>query len=193
MAQIDGDQAVSRLAALFLVLTERKRSFDDATHIVASSLGLRRTDTNDAKWSAPMAMNMPELSISPEKAFYILMKAREFEEKTEPSGMEDGSNPADDKSVAVLEDNPEDATEEELTAALDGLNEDEQLDLVALTWIGRGDFSIGDWIAAREEAKSVTHKHISNYLIGTPLFSEYLEEGLGLAGVDLDEFERRRL
>ncbi|MFZ5616285.1 MAG: DUF3775 domain-containing protein [Pseudomonadota bacterium] len=131
------------------------------------------------------------LSVDPEKAFYILMKAREFEEKTEASGLEEGSNPVDDKAVSVLEDNAEDATEEELMSALSSLNEDEQLDMVALTWIGRGDFSIDEWEAARAEARAVTDKHIDLYLSGMPLFSDYLEEGLEQAGYDLDEFERK--
>lgn len=131
------------------------------------------------------------LSVDPEKAFYILMKAREFEEKTEASGLEEGSNPVDDKAVSVLEDNAEDATEEELVSALSSLNEDEQLDMVALTWIGRGDFSIDEWDAARAEARAVTDKHIDLYLSGMPLFSDYLEEGLQQAGYDLDEFERK--
>jgi hypothetical protein len=133
----------------------------------------------------------PELSVSPEKAFYILMKAREFDEKTEASGMEEGSNPTDDKDVAVLEDNPDDATEEELRSALEALNEDEQLDMIALTWIGRGDFTIDEWKAAREEARSMTDKHVPLYLVETPLFSDYLEEGLAQAGFDLNELERK--
>ena len=133
----------------------------------------------------------PELAIDSEKAFYILMKAREFDEKTEASGLEDGSNPTDDRDVAILEDNPaDDATEEELATALQSLNEDEQLDLVTLVWIGRGDFSIDEWGAAREQANAVRHKHVVRYLIETPMLSDFLEEGLALAGVDLGAFER---
>jgi hypothetical protein len=138
-----------------------------------------------------MEKPLPELSIDPEKAFYILMKAREFDGKSPASGLEEGSNPTDDKDVAVLEDTPDDATEEELRAALECLNEDEQTDLLALTWIGRGDFTIEEWDAAVEQARNLSDRHIPYYLIETPLFSDYLEEGLGLAGHDLDEFERK--
>ncbi|MBI1364336.1 MAG: DUF3775 domain-containing protein [Alphaproteobacteria bacterium] len=138
-----------------------------------------------------MERAQPELTIDPDKAFYILMKARAFDEKTEASGLEEGSNPTDDKDVAILEDNPEsDATEEELRTALQSLNDDEKLDLVTLVWIGRGDFSIDEWSAARAEADSVRDKHAVRYLMETPLFSDFLEEGLALAGYDLDEFER---
>ncbi|PQA89389.1 DUF3775 domain-containing protein [Hyphococcus luteus] len=131
-----------------------------------------------------------DLTINLEKAFYILMKAREFDEKTEASGMEEGSNPSDDKDVAILEDSPGDATQEELTSALEALNEDEKLDIIALTWIGRGDFTIGEWATVRKRAAEMTDKHIPLYLLETPLFSDYLEEGLSQAGFDLDEFER---
>ncbi|MEO1240437.1 MAG: DUF3775 domain-containing protein [Pseudomonadota bacterium] len=138
-----------------------------------------------------MDKNSSELSIDPEKAFYILMKAREFGGKTERANLENGSNPTDDRDVAVLEDNPDDAVEEELTSAMASLNEDEQYDLIALTWIGRGDFGIKDWPAARQQAADMSDKHIPLYLLRTPLFSDYLEEGLALAGLDLDEFERK--
>ncbi len=138
-----------------------------------------------------MTLDGLELSVDPEKAFYILMKAREFAVKTEASGLEEGSNPSDDKDVAVLEDNPDDATEEELMSALEALNEDEQIDLLTLTWIGRGDFTIKEWNAARRQALDITDKHIPLYLMQTPLFSDYLEEGLAQAGHDLDEFERK--
>lgn len=135
--------------------------------------------------------DLPELSIAPDKAFYILMKAREYEEKSAPSELEEGSNPSDDKDVAVLEDNPDDATEEELRSALDALNEDEQIDILALTWIGRGEYAIEELQAARDEAGNMSDKHIAHYLMETPLFSDFLEEGLALAGHDLDEYERK--
>ncbi len=100
---------------------------------------------------------------------------------------------SDDKDVAVLEDNPDDATEEELTSAMEGLNVDEQLDLITLTWIGRGDFTIKEWAAARRQARDMPNKHIPLYLLQTPLFSDYLEEGLSLTGHDLDEYERKHI
>ncbi|MEL7492282.1 MAG: DUF3775 domain-containing protein [Pseudomonadota bacterium] len=137
-----------------------------------------------------MPESIPNISLDPEKAFFILMKAREFDAKTESADLQTGSNPTDDKEVAVLEDSPDDAVEEELSSALEALNEDEQLDLLTLTWIGRGDFDIADFAKARDEAVNLEHKHISLYSKQTPLFSDYLEEGLSLAGYDLDQYER---
>ena len=51
-----------------------------------------------------------------------------------------GSNPSDDNDVAVLEDHEDDAVVEELTSFIDAMSEDEQIDLVALVWLGREDF-----------------------------------------------------
>lgn len=130
------------------------------------------------------------LTISAEKAFFIIVKAREFDEKVAPSDPGSGSNPSDDKEVDVLEAG-DDATLQELAAALTGLNEDEQLDLVGLMWLGRGDF--GTFAEARQQAADMTDKHIPRYLVGTPQLGDYLEEGLATLGISLESFEIGRL
>jgi hypothetical protein len=131
------------------------------------------------------------LAISSEKAFYIIAKAREFDEKVAPSDPDSGSNPSDDRDVDILEDYRNDPTLEELEGALRGLNDDEQLDMIALMWLGRGDFSSFD--EARAEASAMSDKHIPRYLIGTPMLADYLEEGLTQVGVSLEEFEINRM
>ena len=130
------------------------------------------------------------LTISAERAFFIIVKAREFDEKVAPSDPGSGSNPSDDREVDVLEAG-EDATLQELAAALTGLNEDEQLDLVGLMWLGRGDFDT--FAEARQQAADMTDKHIPRYLIGTPQLGDYLEEGLATLGISLKSFEIGRL
>jgi len=132
-----------------------------------------------------------QLTISPEKAFYVIVKAREFDEKVAPSDPDSGSNPTDDLAVDVLEEEAEDPVLEELEGALAALNIDEQLDLLALTWLGRGDFP--SFAQARQEASDLRDKHIASYLIGTPQLGDYLEEGLTQLGYSLEEFERNRL
>jgi hypothetical protein len=131
------------------------------------------------------------LAISSEKAFYIIAKAREFDEKVAPSDPDSGSNPSDDRDVDILEDYRNDPTLEELEGALRGLNEDEQLDVIALMWLGRGDFSSFD--EARAEASAMSDKHIPRYLIGTPMLADYLEEGLTQIGVSLEDFGINRM
>lgn len=132
-----------------------------------------------------------ELAISAEKAFYIIVKAREFDEEVAPTDPDTGSNPTDDSEVDVLESDGDNPTLQELEGALATLNIDEQLDLLALTWLGRGDFP--SFEQARQQAEDVRDKHIPSYLIGTPKLGDYLEEGLARLGVSLEEFELNRL
>jgi Protein of unknown function (DUF3775) len=135
--------------------------------------------------------NSDELTLSPETAFFIIVKAREFDEQVAPTDPDSGSNPADDREVDVLEEDAEDPVEQELEAALSSLNIDEQLDLLALTWLGRSDFP--SFAQARKAAEDVRDKHIPSYLMGTPKLGDYVEEGLAQLGYSLEDFEKNRL
>jgi hypothetical protein len=95
---------------------------------------------------------LPALAISPDKVCFVIIKAREFDVKDVVTEPDPGSNPSDDKMIAVLEDHDDDAVVEELTTFISSLSEDEQIDLVALAWLGRDDNKIEDWSALREEA-----------------------------------------
>lgn len=127
------------------------------------------------------------LSIDPETVGYIIVKAREFDQQVAAEELESGSNPADDKMVEVLEARPDDPTYEELMSALQSLNEDQLLDLVVVSWIGRGDYESEEWDEARAEAEAIRDKHIPSYLAGTPLLGDYLEEGLSRLGYSSDD------
>jgi len=128
------------------------------------------------------------LSLSPEQAYFILLRAREFDEKVEDTDPDSGSNASDDGAVDVLEDNPDDTTEAELTAAVRRLNDDELRDLIALIWIGRGDFSAEEWDDARNAASDIGRERAPRYVRGIPLVSDYLEEGLSELGFSLADY-----
>jgi len=132
-----------------------------------------------------------ELSVSPETVFFIIVKAREFDEQVAPTDPDSGSNPTDDREIDVLEEEADNPVVQELRAAFERLNIDEQLDMLALTWLGRGDF--GTFTDARKEAELLEEVHAGRYLIGTPLLGDYLEEGLSQLGISLEDFEVNRL
>lgn len=140
------------------------------------------------------ARNVFGMSIDPEKVFYITVKAREFDVKELAAGDNLASSATDDLEAEVLELNPDDATLEELAGAINGLNEEERLSLLAIFWIGRGDFLPDQWdeavALAREEAGS---SHVGRYLIGTPRLGDYLEEGMAALGQPTTEFSVGRL
>jgi uncharacterized protein DUF3775 len=89
----------------------------------------------------------PALSISPEKVCFIVVKAREFDVKDIVTEPDPASNATDDGMLSVLEDHRDDPTYQELRSFIGALTEDEQIDLVALTWLGRGDASLEEWDA----------------------------------------------
>jgi hypothetical protein len=136
---------------------------------------------------------MPELTISPEKVAFLIEKAREFDVKETDTDPDSGSNPADDGMVDVLEDNGRDPVQRELTGFIGALNEDEQLDLVTLTWLGRGEGGIDEWDDLRSRAIETRGQYRDapgetvRYLLGEPLLGDLLADGLDAFGVDWTE------
>jgi hypothetical protein len=141
-----------------------------------------------------MADAIPTLSISTEKICFVVVKAREFDVKDADTTLDDdGSNPTDDRMIEVLEDRPNDPVDQELVAFIEAMSEDEQVDLVTLTWLGRGDGTLEDWAELRAEAARVHNRRTASYLLGVPLLPDYLEEALAEFGRSCEEFEKDHL
>ncbi|WP_027580432.1 DUF3775 domain-containing protein [Bradyrhizobium sp. Ai1a-2] len=121
---------------------------------------------------------MPELSISTDKVGFLIEKAREFDVKEAASDPDSGSNAADDDMVDVLEDDGQDPVEGEIRGFIRALSEDEQIDLVALMRLGRGDRPIEEWDELRREAADQYNGRTAGYLLGEPMLGDLLAEGL---------------
>ena len=132
---------------------------------------------------------LPTLSISPEKAYFIVAKARQFDVKVGVTDPGSGSNSSDDGMRSVLEDLPDDPVRAELVSFIHDLNDDEQIDLVALAWLGRGDGEIGNWDELRAEAARAHNKRTATYLLGMPMLSDHLEEALSKFGHSAEEVQ----
>lgn len=122
------------------------------------------------------------LRIDLDKICFIVVKAREFEVPEDVVEEDPGSNPSDEEFRSVLAAYPDDPTYEELKSFLEDLNEDEQTDLVALSWVGRGDYSAKEWSRAVKDARERRQGSTADYLLGTPLLPDLLEEGLATLG-----------
>lgn len=133
---------------------------------------------------------IPELAISAEKIAVIIAKARQFDVKDVVTDPDSGSNASDDAMLSVLEDHADDPVRSELTAIIRSLNADEQIDLVALAWLGRGDGELDDWSDIRAEAAQAHNRRTAEYLLGTPLLGDLLEEALAQFGHSVEEFEQ---
>lgn len=142
---------------------------------------------------APADLDDVDLAISPEKVCFIIIKAREFDAKEEVVEPDPGSNPSDDKDVEVLEDYGDDPAAQEITSLIDSLSVDEQIDLVAMAWLGRDDYTAADWPEVRKEAADAHNERTAQYLLGIPDLGDILEEGLSMLGFSCEDYEMDRL
>jgi hypothetical protein len=126
------------------------------------------------------------LNIPLAKLSHIITKARDYDAKVES---EPGSDPSEDGDGAIVSDYADDPTGEELSEAIASLNEDERDEVVALLWIGRGDFDKEEWAQALAQAHSELDRPAAEYLMGEPLLGDFLEEAISELGYSLEEYK----
>ncbi len=133
------------------------------------------------------------LIINPETAYFISVKAREFSAQEAPVEDNPGSNATDDGFRGILASSADDNTYEELKELIESLDVDEQSALVALAWLGRGEFSAEEWDEANATASERHTEQTAVYLLGMPLLSDYLQEALSQLGVSCEEWDKEHL
>ena len=129
------------------------------------------------------------LEIAPEKIAHVIIKAREFDAKVGAwdESPEDGD--AEEDPASVLESFSDDSVFQEVASFIEALNDDEEVGLVAVTWIGRGTFEADELDEAITTARDEAVNKTSVYLLGIPLLADYLEEGLEKLGYSVDDVE----
>jgi hypothetical protein len=132
---------------------------------------------------------MPTLDISPEKVAWIIVRLREIETKVDPVDDVADADYADEQPGTVLQSGPDDHSRQEVATFLQGLNEDEKLNLVALSWIGRGTYDKSEWNRVLEIARNERTNNTTDYLLGNPQLAEELEDGLDAFGFSVAELE----
>lgn len=132
-------------------------------------------------------MTMAELDLNRDTVQHIIDLAHEFHARDDVE-FEDDSPVADEFWARQMSaDFAEDTYYQELKNSINDLEPDQQISLVALTWLGRGDFSLSEWQEALGNAEASWNDHTADYLIGTSLLADYLAEGL--QKIDTDDSE----
>jgi hypothetical protein len=121
----------------------------------------------------------PPLAVDLDTVGYIIVKAREVDAKVASAPRNPGSDFVCDREEEIQADDP---GREELQAAIDDLDEDAVIDLIALAWVGRGDYGAEDWREARLWACERHRRHFPGDLVSTPMLGDYLEDGLLMLG-----------
>ena len=125
---------------------------------------------------------MPELRISTDKVCALIEAAREVAGKVPPT-TGDNTTTGDDSELVTIEEpegvgEDEDARRSEIVEFIAGLNVEEQIDLLALILLGRGDYGIEEWDDAVAEAEGRIAARDPDYMIGDAALPEYLGDGL---------------
>lgn len=120
----------------------------------------------------------PELELNRETVQFIIDRSHQFHVQEGVTIPEPELSPSDDWARQMLAAHGSDPTFLELKSTIDDLEPDQQVSLVALMWVGRGDFDLDEWASALATAGDAWNDRTAEYLLGTPLLSDYLEAGL---------------
>lgn len=121
------------------------------------------------------------MELNPDIVCHLIDLASQFHAKEAVSIPETTpDSPAEDWSRQILADHADDPTYMNMVSIIDDLDRDQQITLVALMWLGRGDFTLDEWPEALATAEAEHNERTADYLIATPLVADYWREGLNL-------------
>ncbi|MDH3582454.1 MAG: DUF3775 domain-containing protein [Hyphomicrobiales bacterium] len=126
------------------------------------------------------------INLNPETVTKIAEHAREFQVSASMEMDDSPVLPIDASAIEQLTEWHGDPDYTDLRNAIDDLEPDQQATIVALMWLGRGDYEFDDWDQALKYASEADGVSTADYLIATPLLADYLMEGLSLHGYDTD-------
>ncbi len=116
-----------------------------------------------------------------------LSRAIQGKEESDPGQVSEDDN----SEAALLQEDPDDMSEDALRDFIAELNEDEQASLIALAWIGRGDYGPEEWDEARALATERSDgRDTPAYLMSMDMLGDLLAEGVAAFGLSIEEIER---
>lgn len=118
-----------------------------------------------------------------------VMKATADDEVSEPETDVDESR----LGIETHDEHEHDPSYVEMRAVIDSLSVEEQCELIALAWLGRGDGTREEWGELLTLARDRRSDHTGDYLLAMPLLAEHLADGLesfGFSGEDIEDENR---
>lgn len=127
-----------------------------------------------------------ELTVSLEDVCRLIVRSRELEAQVPAIETDDEPDPTDsDDPLAVLEDEANETVEEEIRGLIDELADDEQAEVLALAFVGRGTFDASEWDEALEAANE-EGEAIIEQLMDMSMLAGYLDAGLAAFDLSCD-------
>lgn len=126
------------------------------------------------------------LNVNPDTVCRLIELAHAFHAREPAAFPDDGSNPVDDWTQPMLADGEDNTSADEFSSALADLEPDQQQEVVALLWLGRGDYTLEEWDDIVKQASEQWSPETARYLLDHPLVADQLREGLELHGYRCD-------
>lgn len=120
---------------------------------------------------------MDALSLNPRFLQELILKTRAVMAQTSELSTED-SEPADDVTSHRYLGEERNLSGDEVITEIEDLEPDQQAQLVALFWIGRGDMEPEEWDEAVQLAFQRSSGSTAEYLLSHPHIAEHWDEGL---------------
>jgi hypothetical protein len=117
----------------------------------------------------------------------LVALAREFQAKEEVCIPQEQDSPSEDWALQVLADHGNDYNVGEFRSIVSDFSERQRAELVALMWLGRGDFSVEEWEQAVDEALGDFSVRAAEYVLAHPMVSDDLQEGMIALGLEGDD------
>ncbi|MHB1947686.1 MAG: DUF3775 domain-containing protein [Gammaproteobacteria bacterium] len=117
----------------------------------------------------------------------IILKAKEINIEEELFLPGDPDSPETDDAKEIVSDEKVDLTTSELRYVINELEPDQQRELIALMYVGRGDYEKDQWSEAIKQADNIPAHQRADYLLSKEMFADYLTEGLAKFGYSCDE------
>lgn len=133
---------------------------------------------------------MPEpsnlLQVNPDVIQRLVDLARQIDSREFTEIPEDPEVQAGSAEVVALTEQEFDSTADEFRSIINDLDPEQQQQVVALFRLGRGDYAYEEWDDVLVEAREDWNENTADYLLGHPMLSDYLINGMILHGYSLE-------
>jgi hypothetical protein len=127
------------------------------------------------------------LHVPIETICFLIVKAHEFQSQEQVVLPEVPEIPTEDWALEALAEHSDDPCLNEVREVLGEMNARQLAEVVALMWLGRGDYDLDDWGVAVEDAEEGYAERAAEYLLAHPMVADDLEEGLIQMGYSCEE------
>ncbi|RFF26853.1 MULTISPECIES: DUF3775 domain-containing protein [unclassified Wenzhouxiangella] len=134
------------------------------------------------KQSADRNETTPTLRVNPDDVCQLIQLARDFHAQDSVVVEDEPDSLTDDLVFNALEQHGEDPIVGEFRNIIADLDRGQQVQLVTLLWVGRGDYDLVEWSDAAAEADAQWTEYTADYLLAHPLLADHLNEGLEMLG-----------